>query len=148
MSHCCECSLVPRPSIRALKKSCKKKSPITFFYGWVEGLGTRLLCSSLCNYTMQFTHFLSACPLLWSLLPFLLGSGSCKPVRSRVHVNQDSLPFPRILPLDLCDPGSVESVAEKAQAVFGRVDILINNAGEFLSSRVHFIVQLMPTFGC
>ena len=35
----------------------------------------------------------------------------------------------RILPLDLCDAAVCLSAPEKAVELFGRVDILINNAG-------------------
>ena len=37
--------------------------------------------------------------------------------------------FSRILPLDLFDTDVCSSAAEKALELFGRVDILINNAG-------------------
>ena len=40
----------------------------------------------------------------------------------------------RILPLDLSDPGACSSAPEKALKLFGRVDILINNAGMDLAT--------------
>ena len=42
------------------------------------------------------------------------------------------LSLSRILPLDLSDPDECSSAAEKALALFGRVDILINNAGAYI----------------
>jgi 2-deoxy-D-gluconate 3-dehydrogenase len=33
------------------------------------------------------------------------------------------------LPLDLCDRGSIDGFARRAQGAFGRIDVLVNNAG-------------------
>lgn len=38
-------------------------------------------------------------------------------------------PRPHVLPADICDPSQVVHLAQQAQAVLGRVDILVNTAG-------------------
>ncbi len=39
-------------------------------------------------------------------------------------------PSLRILPVDLSDPSATRAATEKAKALFGGIDILINNAGK------------------
>ncbi|XP_064384674.1 dehydrogenase/reductase SDR family member 7-like [Halichondria panicea] len=49
----------------------------------------------------------------------------------------------KILPVDLSDPSATREATEKAKALFGGIDILINNAG--VSARSNFIDMQEPT---
>ena len=53
----------------------------------------------------------------------------------------------RILPVDLSDPSATREATEKAKALFGGIDILINNAGTTCNSQKLFSTLNLPLVG-
>ncbi len=71
--------------------------------------------------------------------------------RDRDNVADFEAKYPqtaRALPLDVTDAGQVDSAATKAFAQFGRVDVLVNNAGYGVAGAIEEVSQaeFMPMF--